>query len=429
MARETAFVAQKRQSRRRPADHHRVDPRRVALYNGVFVRHDAISDSLRYKLDILEALAGAGVPVAPVVFTHHSDSAAYPGRGTFEVLTAPDFWRADLHWYEFGIAYDLFNTVFTVPAGRPVLGTYHNVTPLALVTDPDSRLAVRRSAVQRHNLARADHVACDSEFNRHDLLAIGIAPERLSVLALPPAVAPPETPRRFQEDHPPGDSVRLLFVGRFVRSKGLVDLIEAVVQARRRGAAPFHLTLVGNPAFADPPTLNELEALRRRHDLDSLVSIAGAVDDTELSRLYRNSDALVLPSYHEGYCVPVIEALAHGCYVITSDAGNLPAIAGGLGTLVATGDVAALAGAIETFVAAVHAARSTSRPAVLPAERGPTPEPQWRALVAAHLGHHSLANYRRGVLDLLARYLPDLAEHPAWDAAANALVADNALLR
>jgi glycosyltransferase involved in cell wall biosynthesis len=407
-----------------------VDPRRVALYNGVFVRHDAISDSLRYKLEIIEALAGAGIPVAPVVFTHHSDSASIPARGTFEVLTTAGFWRVDLHWYEFGIAYDLFNTIFAVPTGRPVLGTYHNVTPLALVTDPDSRRAVQRSIIQRHNLARAEHVACDSEFNRDDLLAIGIAPERLSVAPLPPAVEPPPAPRRrFQAQRSVDDPVRLLFVGRFVRSKGLVDLIEAVAQVRQRSATPFHLTLVGNPEFADTPTRNELEALRRRHDLASLVTITGAVADTELSRLYRDSDALVLPSYHEGYCVPVIEALGHGCYVITSDAGNLPAIAGGLGSLVATGDIATLAGAIETFVAAIRAARTTGRPAMLPTTKGPIPEPEWRESVAAHLEGHSRANYRHGVVDLLARYLPELAEHPAWDGAVAALVADSAIVR
>ena len=121
--------------------------------------------------------------------------------------------------------------------------------------------------------------------------------------------------------------------------------------------------------------------------------------------------------------MPVIEALAHGCYVITYDAGNLPAIAGGLGSLVATGDIATLAGAIEAFVAAIHAARTAGRHAMLPTTKGPTPEPEWRETVAAHVEHHSRANYRHGVLDLLARYLPELAEHAAWDGAVAALVA------
>jgi glycosyltransferase involved in cell wall biosynthesis len=397
---------------RRPARRHR-----VALYNGVFVRHDAISDSLGHKLTILAALADAGVPVHPVVFTHDSDSpdpAVHPGRHVFDVLASPEFRGSDLHWYEFGIAYGLFNTVFAVPPGRPVLAVYHNVTPLELVTDPDSRQAVQRSLVQRHNLEVADHVACVSPLNRDDLVALGMAPERLSVLPLPPAVAPRLEGRPFQAQRHAGEPVQLLFVGRFVRAKGLIDLVEAAAALLQRGVDGFHLTLVGNPAFADPPTRTELDGLHRRHGLRRHVSIVGRAEHDQLAELYASTDALVLPSYHEGYCVPVIEALGRGCYVIASTAGNLPAVAGGLGTLVAPGDVAALADAIEGFVGAVRAARTEGAPARLATDWGPLPEDQWRDRVLTHLEGHSLSHYRRGVLDLLARYLPDLAEHPAW---------------
>lgn len=399
--------------------------RRVALYNGVFVRHDAISDSLRHKLEILWALADAGLPVAPVVFTHHSDSpdpAVFAGRGAFDVLTSPAFWQADLHWYEFGIAYDLFNSVFVVPRGRPILGIYHNVTPLELVTEPESRLAVQRSMAQRHNFERADHVACDSELNRDDLLALHFDPAKLSVLHLPPAVPRDGRPRPYQEQRDPGQPVRLLFVGRFVRSKGLVDLLEAAAVVLGRGIDRFEVTLVGNPAFADAPTREELTGLRDRRGLRRHVTVAGQVSDEELAAHYLGADAVVMPSYHEGYCVPVVEGFGHGCYVIASSAGNLPNVVGGLGTLVPAGDVAALAGAIEGFVTAVLRARDAHTPARLDTVWGPLPEAQWRDRVATHLEGYSLARYRRGVLDLLDRFLPGLADHPAWDGAVAALV-------
>jgi glycosyltransferase involved in cell wall biosynthesis len=374
--------------------------RRVALYNGVFVRHDAISDSLRHKLEIVTALADAGVPVAPVVFTHYSDSsdpAVFGGRGTFDVVTSPRFWDADLHWYEFGIAYDLFDTVFARPPERPALGIYHNVTPLDLVTDPESRQAVERSMVQRHNFALFDHVACVSALNRDDLLALGLAPDRLSVLHLPPAVTPGGATRLLQSQRNAGEPVRLLFVGRFVRSKGLVDLVEAAALLLQRGVDHFELTLVGSPEFADAPTRQELHRLRQHHGLSQHVTVAGRVEHDELAALYRSADSVVLPSYHEGYCVPVIEAMGQGCYVIASSAGNLPVIVGGLGTLVTAGDVGALADAMQRFVAETMAG-------------------------------YSLAAYRRGVLDLLDRFLPGLSDHPAWDAAVASLVASGAPL-
>ncbi len=400
----------------------------VALYNGVFVRHDAISDSLGHKLDLLSELARAGVPVAPIVFTHHSDSpdrAVFGGRGVFDVLAGPEFWRADLHWYEFGIAYELFNTALVVPPGRPKLGIYHNVTPLELVTDPKSRRAVERSIGQRHNFDLFDHVACVSEFNRGDLIEIGVAPERLSVLPLPPAVAPSVAGRAMQAERDPADPVHLLFVGRFVRAKGLIDLVEAIAVLLRRGVDGFHLTLVGNPEFADQPVHDELEGLRQRHGLSQHVTVAGRVEPDRLAQLYASADALVLPSYHEGYCVPVIEALGCGCYVIASTAGNLPAVVGGLGTLIEPGDVGALADAMESFVASVAVARHEHSAAHFPTAWGPLPEDQWRVRVAAHLEDHSAVAYRRRVLDLLGRFLPGLAAHPAWpDAVASLAAAD-----
>jgi len=400
--------------------------RRVALYNGVFVRHDAISDSLRHKLEILTALADAGVPVAPVVFTHHSDSSdpvVFPGRGLFDVVTSPAFWGADLHWYEFGIAYDLFNTVFARPPGRPALGIYHNVTPLDLVTDPKSRKAVERSMLQRNNFALFEHVACVSVLNRDDLADLGIPADRLSVLHLPPAVPPGGPPRLLQEQRDEREPVRLLFVGRFVRSKGLVDLVEAAARLLQRGVDRFELTLVGSPEFADPPTRDELHRLRQHHGLSQHVTLAGRVEHDELAALYRGADAVVLPSYHEGYCVPVIEAMGQGCYVIASSAGNLPVIVGGLGTLFTAGDVASLADALEGFVAETLAARAQRQPALMATASGPLPETQWRQRVTAHVAGYSLAAYRRGVLDLLDRFLPGLSGHRAWDGAVRDLLA------
>ena len=51
----------------------------------------------------------------------------------------------------------------------------------------------------------------------------------------------------------------------------------------------------------------------------------------------------MLPSYHEGFCVPILEAMAFGCRVLTYDNSNIPSISGGTATLVSTGNVCALA--------------------------------------------------------------------------------------
>jgi hypothetical protein len=90
--------------------------------------------------------------------------------------------------------------------------------------------------------------------------------------------------------------------------------------------------------------------------------------------------------------------------------------------LIAAGDVAALADALEGFVAESLAARAERRPALLATAWGALPESPWRERAAAHVAGYSLAAYRRGVLDLLDRFLPGLSDHRAWDGAVASLL-------
>ena len=73
----------------------------------------------------------------------------------------------------------------------------------------------------------------------------------------------------------------------------------------------------------------------------------GTVDDATWEQLYRRAHILAIPSYHEGFCKPVIEGLRAGCIPVGYASYNLPEIANGLGRMVPTGDVAALTEALE----------------------------------------------------------------------------------
>jgi glycosyltransferase involved in cell wall biosynthesis len=117
-----------------------------------------------------------------------------------------------------------------------------------------------------------------------------------------------------------------------------------------------------------------------------------------MAELYARSDVLVIPSHHEGYCVPVIEAYGFGRFVVSYDAGNLPTIVGGLGTVVPTGDVAALEAAIRRF--AGQLGRVGDGPPVLPADARPMPMSEWAEAVRWHLRDYSSANFERRFLGL-----------------------------
>jgi glycosyltransferase involved in cell wall biosynthesis len=121
--------------------------------------------------------------------------------------------------------------------------------------------------------------------------------------------------------------------------------------------------------------------------------------------LYLSADALVLPSYHEGYCVPAVEALWAGCFPITFDSSNLPHVTGGLGTLVPTGSVDAFRAAVFDFVDRIDSARRQGHQVLLPTSaRGDMAESDWRQRVRSHLRDYSPAAYESGFVDLLARF-------------------------
>ena len=101
-----------------------------------------------------------------------------------------------------------------------------------------------------------------------------------------------------------------------------------MAQLGSEGERGFRLTLAGSARWSEPDTI-ELVRAAAADSKTGAVRIVVDPDDEALERLYRDSSVLVMPSYHEGYCLPVLEAFHAGCQVVASDAGNLPSIVAG----------------------------------------------------------------------------------------------------
>lgn len=376
---------------------------RIALYSGIFVEHDAVSNSLKCKLKALQALQANGADLDISVFTRHSDYVApyiHVLDSVEPLLRRREFWDADLHMFEFAMRYDLFDSVFLIPRDRPVVVTEHNTTPPELVDDPVMKRECALSLVQRHNMSLAHRVVCDSEFNLEVCRGIGLPEEMLSVLHLPPGHAAPTAGEQEERSSNEG-RVRLLYVGRFVRAKGVSDLLEAVEALWRTGEDRFDLTLVGNPAFSEAAVAREVTGFVDRHAEDRRARLVPNAGDQELATMFARSDALVIPSHHEGYCVPAVEALTASCYVIGYDSGNLPNVVGGLGSLVPAGEIDALSESIRGFVEAVCDARASGAELLVPADAGSMNRTNWLDEVAGHLRDYSPAHYERVFLQLV----------------------------
>lgn len=136
----------------------------------------------------------------------------------------------------------------------------------------------------------------------------------------------------------------LLCVGTLVPRKGQDLLLQALARMHDRS---WHCILAGSET-RDPLFTGRVRAEIARLGLGDRVQMRGECTEQELEQLYRRADVFVLPSWHEGYGMAFIEAMAHSLPVVATRAGAIPStVPASAGLLVTPGDVDALAGALR----------------------------------------------------------------------------------
>lgn len=201
--------------------------------------------------------------------------------------------------------------------------TYHNITPPEYLWKYAPRLALECLRGRRHLRAFADQVvatAADSEFNAHELREMGF-PEPSLVGILRPSLPEIEPPTGA-----PRADVRMLFVGRGVPNKAQHELILVLASLREDGVDAC-LQLVGS--------WEGLEGYRHYCDqlvttlgLGDAVDFPGSVTDEELAVAYASADVFVCLSDHEGFCAPLVEAMAAGLPIVAYAAGGVSGTVG-----------------------------------------------------------------------------------------------------
>ncbi|MBI3331800.1 glycosyltransferase family 4 protein [Candidatus Peregrinibacteria bacterium] len=123
-----------------------------------------------------------------------------------------------------------------------------------------------------------------------------------------------------------GDTMRLLFLGRFVRFKNVASLLRAIASLRRSGTCRVTLSIVGD----GPEESHYLSLIRELH-LEQCVTLRNPVHGQEKQRLFAEHDLLVLPSLTEISPNVALEAAISGLPVLlTSETGLSPALTGGM---------------------------------------------------------------------------------------------------
>jgi glycosyltransferase involved in cell wall biosynthesis len=137
----------------------------------------------------------------------------------------------------------------------------------------------------------------------------------------------------------------VLFVSSLWRYKNCDGLLRAWARARP-GLAGRQLVIVGPARDADYAA--ELHALSRELGIADDVVFVGGVTLEETSSFYQGADLLVYPSHNETFGLPILEAMACGCPVVTSNTSSMPEIAGGAAILCNPRDPDSMAAAIRT---------------------------------------------------------------------------------
>ena len=220
-----------------------------------------------------------------------------------------------------GGRFDVFHQFHTdadpaVPSDRLVV-TLHDVVALRWPSEEGAmyaeagRLLRRAAAVTTGSQASKDAI-CE---------AFGVEPERVHVT--PYGVRA----ERFSGPHQPtaAEAPYLLYVGGHTPRKNLPRLIDSFAQVRRTpGFGDLRLVLAG-------PAVRAEADLRRGAPRDlpaTALEFTGYVSDDDAVALYRGAAAFVFPSLAEGFGLPVLEAMAAGCPVVTSSATSLPEVGG-----------------------------------------------------------------------------------------------------
>ena len=248
----------------------------------------------------------------------------------------PGHARGSLLLYQLATGSVLADYVFARP--EPLVVDYHNLTPPEFFWgwDTDVANALRWGRAQLAHLApRTSLGLADSGYNESELMELeyrrtAVVPILLDLQAITEDVD--TACLDGLEEAKRDGGADLLFVGRLAPNKAQHDLIKALVAYRRVYDPKARLRLIGRPA-----TDSYARALGRYATelgvADAVVIREAGVSGGELSAHYRAADALVVLSEHEGFSVPLLEAMLHGVPIVAYASTAVPETLGDAGLL------------------------------------------------------------------------------------------------
>lgn len=294
-----------------------------------------------YALNLLHGLADlqldAGQWCFHVLLDAPDEANLVPPSPCFEVAVvhAPNsrLWTLlALPLYARRARLDLIHVQYLTPAFSPcpMVTSIHDVVWRAM---PETFPALHRTILTRAmpgSARRARAIICGSEAAKHDIARF-LRVRRDKVTVTPYAVAPrflqalqtgiaPDAIDRVRQAYGLGNAPYVLSVGVRQPRKNLARLQQAFVAVKTRHPNwPHNLVIVGKTGWGE-----------EEESADPTVRYTGYVTDEDLPALYAGAEVFAYPSLYEGFGLPILEAMACGCPVLTSNRSSMPEAAGGM---------------------------------------------------------------------------------------------------
>jgi alpha-1,3-rhamnosyl/mannosyltransferase len=301
----------------------------------LLIRSAGVKNYLYYWIQHLRAAAGDSIRTFPSLgefgTLHHDASIAGLPRtvvGLTTLAAANYSGLPVLDWASRGA--DLFhatNLIRNPPRKRKLTATVHDMTSWLM---PEFHPAANRRADSSFLdlMRRADGLIAVSDATREDAIRVaGIAPEKIVTIHSgipqaffdPPAAAIASVRQRYKLHRP-----FVLFVGTIEPRKNLDTLLDAYGALPASVRDEHDLVIAGPLGWADDRTKARLHKSR----------YLGYVDEADMPALMAAAAVFAYPSLYEGFGFPVVQAMAAGTPVVTSNVSSLPEVAGGAAVLI-----------------------------------------------------------------------------------------------
>lgn len=244
------------------------------------------------------------------------------------------------------MGYDLFDKIISLPDKKMLI--YHNITPEKFFNDEITKKYIRLglSQVEQYKY-HVGYAIADSNYNRKELINKGyrdvdVLPVQISVSRLNGLKINKSIVAKYK------NTTNLLFVGRISKNKCQIDLVKVFNIYNKYFNSNSKLILVGDLGNSD--YVREVKELTQKYGLHNQVDLLGKVSNSDLKTYYSIANVFLCLSEHEGFGVPLLEAMNENVPVIAYDSSAISETMAGAGIIVTVKDIKIIAALIDELI-------------------------------------------------------------------------------